>query len=141
MPEGFVTQALEFAGLQGQSLQKELPRQALARVAVGTGAGRAQLAGELFIEAISAAVGGVGQRRLQGVVGVEALKDEIPEGDDGSKEPLIKGLGFEGWQAAEAATGQELDKEAQETGRGESRRRRSYFGAGRFLGSLVVCIY
>lgn len=77
------------------------------------------------------------------MVGVKAFKDQIPEGDDGGEEPLVKGLGFEGRQAPEGAMGQQLDKAAQELGRGEGgggSRGGRMLPTRRFWGRLAVCI-
>jgi hypothetical protein len=39
------------------------------------------LAGELFVDPVAPTVPSVGQSRLQAVVRVKALKEQIPEGD------------------------------------------------------------
>jgi len=50
---------------------------------------------------------------------VKALKEQIPEGDQRSKEPVVEGLGLECWEFAQRRAGQQLDKPAQELGVGE----------------------
>lgn len=72
---------------------------------------------------------GVGVSRLQTVVRVQALKEQIPEGDQRVKQAVVEALGFEGRQLAQGAVRQELDKEAQQLGRREGR-----LGGDGFLG-------
>src|SRR5467141_39859 len=118
-PERGGTQAGDFAALQQQGLGQKLPRQPLAGIAVrGRRVGN-QLAGELFVDPVGSAAARVAQSRVQAVVRVEALKEQIPERDQRAKEAVVEALGLESRQLAQGAVRQQLDKEEQQLGRGE----------------------
>lgn len=58
-----------------------------------------ELLGEGFAprtEVVGAARPGILLDLTQVVVGAEALEDAVPEGDQGSKSPVVKGSGAEG---------------------------------------------
>jgi hypothetical protein len=50
------------------------------------------------------------------VVGVKALKEQQPEGDQGTEESVVERTAFEGWQMEQGAAGQQLDKEVEQQG-------------------------
>jgi len=112
----------DLAALQAQGLSQKFLRQAAPGITVGAGGSGKQLAGELGIELVGAAAPGVGQDGLEGMVVVEPLKEQIPEGDQGSKQTLIEGERLEGRQVEEGAVGEELEEAAQQVGRAEARR-------------------
>ena len=86
------------------------------------------MARELFVQAVAPTGLSVGQSRLQGVVRVKALKEQIPEGDQGVKEPVVEALGFERGQLAQGLVRQELDEEDEQLGGTEGGRGRGGFG-------------
>jgi hypothetical protein len=104
-PKGRGTQADDFAALQGQDLKQKLPRQALASIAVGTGRVRKQVARQLFVNPVGAAGPGIAQSRLQTVVRIKALKEQIPKRDQRVKEALVEALRFESRQFAQGLKG------------------------------------
>jgi hypothetical protein len=53
------------------------------------------------------------------VVGIEALKEQIPEGDQRREEPLVEALGLEGGESGQGPGGQQLEEEGQQLPRGE----------------------
>jgi hypothetical protein len=122
VPEGGGTQADDFAALEGQNLKQKLPGQALASVAVGTGRVRNQVARKLFVNPVGAPGPSVTQSRVQAVVAIKALKEQIPNGDQWVKEAIVEALRFESRQLAQGLEGQESDKEEQELGGSENRR-------------------
>jgi len=77
------------------------------------------LARELGIEPVSPAGSDVGEDGIEGMVVVQPLKEQIPEGDQWGKEPLIEGERLEGRQVEQGAVGQELEEKPQQVGRGE----------------------
>lgn len=69
------------------------------------------------------------------MVWAQALKEQIPEGDQRGKEAVIEAFALQSGQLAQSAVGQQQDKEAQELGRGEgSWERGSFEVVGVFLG-------
>jgi len=56
----------------------------------------------------------IGQDALEGVVEVQTLKDEVPEGDQGGEKPFIEPCFFEGRQIPEFAAREQADKKSQE---------------------------
>jgi hypothetical protein len=48
------------------------------------------------------------------MVGVQTLKDEVPEGDQRGEKPFIEPCFFEGRQIAELAAREQADKKSQE---------------------------
>ncbi|OLE96554.1 MAG: hypothetical protein AUG75_19050 [Cyanobacteria bacterium 13_1_20CM_4_61_6] len=113
------TQVENFASLQAQGLVEEGFGQALAGVAIGGGGGGRELAGKARAQGVGAAVAGVGQGGLQAVVRIEALKEQIPEGDQRREEPLVEALGLEGGESGQGAGGQQLEEEGQQLPRCE----------------------
>jgi hypothetical protein len=79
------------------------------------------LAREFFVNPVASTSPSVGLSRLQAVVRVKALKEQIPEGDQRVKETVVEALGLESGQPAQSAVRQQLDKEGQQLGRGERR--------------------
>jgi hypothetical protein len=53
------------------------------------------------------------------MVFIEPLKEQIPEDDQGSKEPVVKVKLLEGRQAEQFWVGQELEEVPQQVGRAE----------------------
>jgi len=51
---------------------------------------------------------------------MEALEEQIPEGDQRSEEPLVKALGLEGGELGQRSGGQQLDEEGQQFRRAEA---------------------
>jgi hypothetical protein len=73
------------------------------------------------------------------VVEVKALKNQIPEGDDGSEQPFIKSLVFEAGQPPQLASGQQTEEEAQQlTGR---ERRWARSGRGPWRGRNLSVVF
>jgi hypothetical protein len=76
------------------------------------------------------------------VVRVEALKEEIPEGDQRGKQAAVETLVLERRQFEQGAVRQQPDKEAQQLGRGEGGLAgRRVWAVGVFFGGCLVCIY
>jgi hypothetical protein len=103
------------------------------------------LARELFVNPVASTGPGVGLNRLQAVVGIKALKEQIPEGDQGVKEPVVEALGLESRQSAQRPARQELDKEEQQLGRSEWRLGEGFWLKGVFLDGIqyayiILCI-
>ena len=88
-----------------------------------------------MVNSVSTALTSVGQDRLEAVVVVKALKEQIPKSDQGIKEAVVEPFGLESRQLEQRSVGQELDKEQQELSRSEGVRRPSGF-----FGILCVCI-
>jgi hypothetical protein len=65
------------------------------------------------------------------VVGIKALKEQIPKSDERVKEAPIEALRFESGQFAQGLEGKQSDKEDQELGWSE--RRRGFWVEGVFL--------
>src|SRR5437899_8086505 len=142
VPENGGAQGDDLGGLQAQGLGQKLPRQALTSIAIGAGRVRHQALGELFVQAIGSAAASIGQGRVEGVVGIQALKEQIPKGDQGAKKALVEILGLEGGQLQPGGARQQLDKETQELGGSEQGRSGSgSWRAAVFFGIVVVCIY
>ena len=95
-------------------------RQALARIAVGGRRTGKQVAGEFAIEPVGAAAPSIGEGRVQAVVGVQTLKEQIPEGDQRGKEAVVEGLVLQGGQLEQGGVGKELEEEGQQLGRGKA---------------------
>ena len=79
---------------------------------------------------------GVGDDGLEGVIGVEPLKEQIPEGDQRGEQALVEGQRFERGQPQEGAAREEQEKKAQELSRGEGGWSGGAFGDGVFFSSL-----
>jgi hypothetical protein len=118
------------AALEAQGLSQKVRGQATAGLTIGAGGRADQLARELGIDPVGAAGPGVGDNGLEGMVVLEPLKEQIPEGDQRSEESLIKGKGLKGRQLEQGAAGEELDKKPQQLGWGEAGRAFSGFGFG-----------
>ncbi len=145
LPEGGRRLPDELTGLPPQGLGQKPLRQALARVTVRTGGGGTEVPRQLAMETMGSASPGVGQDGLEGVIVVEPLKEQIPEGDQRSEEALVEGQPLKRGQSPEGAAWQELEKKPQQLSRGESGGRAGAFGDGVFFWSLwyaysVVCI-
>lgn len=96
---------------------------------------------ELGVEPVGPARPGVGEDGIEGMVVVEPLKEQIPEGDEGGKEPFIEGPMLKGRQLQQGAQGQELEEKAEQLGRGEAGRGcRRFLVCGRFFRWYLVCI-
>jgi hypothetical protein len=80
------------------------------------------LARELLVNPVAPTGPSVGLSRLQTVVRVKALKEQIPEGDQRVKQAVVEAFGFERRQLAQRAVRQQLDKEEQQLGGSEGRR-------------------
>jgi hypothetical protein len=78
----------------------------------------------------------VNGRRVQAVVGVKALKEQIPEADQRRKEPVVELFILESGESVQSAVRQEPDKEAQELGRSKGRWRRGCPFQGVFLDGM-----
>lgn len=136
----------DLAALQGEGLGEKLAGDSLPGIAVGTAGGGGQSRGEPGIERVGAAGPGIRRRRIQGVVGIDALEEEVPEGDQRRKEALVKGPGSEGGELVELGPAEELKEENQELGWGKARAGRGWFwGRGVFLDRRlyayrVICI-
>ena len=111
------------AALQAQGLSQKSLGQAATGVTVRTGGAGNQPARELGIEPVGPTGPGVAEDGLEGMVVMEPLKEQIPEGDQWGKEPFIEGELLEGRQLAEGAVGQQLEEKAQQLSRGEGGRR------------------
>jgi hypothetical protein len=87
---------------------------------------------------------GVAQSSLEAVIVVKALKEQVPQSDQGREKPVIEGFAFEGRQPEQGAVGEQLDEKAQQLSRGEGGRRGCVWGLWVFdLGvffAIVVCI-
>ena len=115
--------------MQGQGLDQKSQGQALAGIIVGNSGRGAEFFGQPLAERIGASGPGIGHHSFQGVVEVKALKNQIPERDDGSEQPLIKSLVFEAGQPPKLASGQQTEEEAQQL----PGRERTWAGGGRGL--------
>ena len=62
---------------------------------------------------------GIGQDGIERMVVIEPLEEEIPEGDQGGKKPLIEGEFLEGGQLEQGLAGQALEEKLQQLGRAE----------------------
>jgi len=98
VPEDGGAQADDFGALQAQGLGQKVPRQSLTSIAIRAGRVRHQAVGELFIQAVGSAAASIGQGRVEGMVGIQTLKEQIPKGDQGAKKPLVEVLALEGGQ-------------------------------------------
>lgn len=127
LPERGGTLPGDLAALQAQGLSQKCFGQASAGITVGAGGRGNAFARELGIEPVGAASPDIGQDGIEGMVVVEPLKEQVPEGDERGKETLIEGELFEGGQVAQGAVGQELEEKPQQVGRGEAGRRLSGF--------------
>ena len=59
-------------------------------------------------QAVGAASQGIAQGLAQRVVGTEALEDEVPEGDQRGKGPLVEALRAEAQPGGQCLSGQQL---------------------------------
>ena len=149
LPEYGRTLPDELAGLQTQGLRQKLLREATAGVAIRPGGGGTEVPRQLAVEPLGSAGAGVGDDGLKGVISVEPLKEQIPEGDQRGEEALVEGQRLERGQPQEGAAREEQEKEAQELSRGEGEGRArggGVVGDGVFFSSLtyaydVICIH
>ncbi len=93
---------------------QEGQRQALAGVAQGRGGEGAQLLGQTAAEPVRAPGPSVGQCGLQGGIGLEALEDKIPEGDDRIEQAVVEGGVLEGRQPPQLAAGQQIQEQGEQ---------------------------
>lgn len=70
------------------------------------------------------------------MVRVQALKEQIPEADQGVKEAVVEVLALESGQFGQGLVGQELNKEEQEMGWGERRLCLGFWNKGVFLDGM-----
>lgn len=116
-PLGPLEALAKLLGDMPQRLAAGLQRQALTRVAVGAGRFGGEAGGEGFArgaQAVSAPFAGVLLHVTEVVVLAQALKDHVPEGDQGGEGPLVKGALREGQPGGQPGGGQEFMKEAEE---------------------------
>ena len=116
VPLGLGMQPDEPGGLKVQDFFEKSQGQALAGIAQGGGGHRAQFPGQPPAEAVGAPGPGVGQGGLEGGVNVEALEDQVPEGDDGVEEPVVEAGWGQGGQAPERASGQQVEEGGEQPG-------------------------
>jgi hypothetical protein len=98
------------------------------------------------METMGSAGAGIGDHGLEGVIVVEPLKEQIPEGDERSEEALVEGQPLKRGQPQEGAARQELEKKPQQLRRGKGGGRAGALGDGVFFSSLwyaysVACIH
>jgi len=74
------------------------------------------------------------------VVGVEALKEQIPERDQRAKEAVVEALGLESRQLAQGAVKAQVGQRRQQFGPGEGGLGEGGFGFRAFFWRYVVCI-
>ena len=129
IPESGGALLSDFAALQAQGLSQKRLGNTGARLAVGARGGGAKLARKPGTEAAGTALFGIDNSGIKGVIRVEPLKEQIPEGDHRGKESVIKGELLESGQFEQSMAGKHLEKELQQLGRGEG----SWsFGGSRF---------
>jgi hypothetical protein len=127
-------------------LEQKLAGEPLTSIAVSGGRVGSQSGGELFVKPVAAPGPRVAQRRVEAVVRIKPLKEQIPEGDQRVKEAVVEAFGLECWQFAQGAVRQQLDKEAQQLGGREGRWGGGFFlAAGVFLDGIwyaynIICI-
>jgi hypothetical protein len=66
------------------------------------------------METMGSAGAGVGDDGLEGVIGVEPLKEQIPESDQRGEKTLVKGERLERREQQESAAWQELEEKLQQ---------------------------
>ena len=119
LPQSGRTELTELAPLQAQGFGKTAPGQALAGVVIRDGAGGAQTNRESLTQGIRPAGQSVGHDGLEGMIVMEVLKEQIPDGDQRSEEPLVEVFGLQRGQLAELLQRKELEEKGQKLGRSE----------------------
>jgi hypothetical protein len=74
------------------------------------------------------------------MLSIKPLKEQIPQSDQGSKEPLVEAFALQSRELAQGAVGQQLEEETKELSRGEGGWRRRFGLQGVFLDDNLVCI-
>ena len=76
--------------LQLEGLEEKSQRQALAGIAVGGRCDGAEFFGQPRAQGVGPSAARIAEDFVERVVALEALKNQIPEGNDGTEEPLIE---------------------------------------------------
>ena len=74
---------------------------------------------------------GIAEDVVQGMIGLEALKNEIPEGDAGAEEPLVEALARKAGQVEKLGEREELEVNAKQFAR----------AAGGSLEAWETCVF
>jgi hypothetical protein len=122
-PAGGLKALAQSAGDVLEALQKDGQGQSLTGIAVGGGGVGGELVGQGLgggTQAVGAAVAGIQDDVAELMVGLESLKQEVPEGDEGSKSPVIEPRPVLGQPMGQEGGGEELAEVVEQLLRGEA---------------------